>query len=557
MPSRRHDGARRTCGAGLVGAALAAVHLTVAAVLVLPPLFTGERAGMVLAGEFPAGEDPGAENPGEPGAEEPGAEGPGAEGPTGEVEGEVGAGSLFSPLKVPPPALPVRVGDGTWAPPPEPLYLVLNVAARRLYVYRDGGLIRVYPTTVGRPGEPTPVGLFSIRAKTINPTWYPRGRPPVPPGPANPLGTRWMGFSPWGHGLHGTNTPWLIGLPASAGCVRLYNEDAEELFEMVRIGTPVLVVYEPVELAVYPPEEDAEPQEGAEPEEGAEGRPGEGEDPGQAEDPAEEEQPGLDQGPAGPDETRARRFVLALHPDIYSRLGDYRAFLESRLALAGVTLEKAFLEWLVEAAREHQAVTWDTATPVVIGDRPVETGILRLGREGDDTPLLAVRAFGEALGLAVGWDPEEARPLLDGRPVPNAVIAVGRSYARVPDLAQAIRRELTWAVETFQPADGEDLVRQHMAVTLGYRVLVNGVAVGRQAFASEHGIYVPLRPVAEALGMPVHWDAERRVVLLCGVEVQAVIVGDTSYVSVEELRDLLAGRAAVAVTRDAVLVITH
>jgi lipoprotein-anchoring transpeptidase ErfK/SrfK len=508
---------------GLVRAAMAAVHLTVAAVLFLPLPSAGERADVALAGGIPAGEDPGAGDP------------------AAEVEERVGTDdSLFSPLKVPLPALPVRVDDGTWGPPPEPLYLVLNVAARRLYVYRDGGLIRVYPTTVGRPGEPTPVGLFSIRGKTINPTWYPPERPPVPPGPENPLGTRWMGFSPWGHGLHGTNTPWLIGLPVSRGCVRLHNEDAEELFEMVRIGTPVLVVYQPVELAVYPPEEDGEAEEGAE------GRPGE-----------EEEEPGRDQGPAGPDETRARRFVLTLHPDIYARLGDYRAFLESRLALAGVALERTFLEWLVKAAEEHQAVTWDTATPVVVGDRPVGTGILHLGLGQGGEPLLAVRAFGEALGLAVGWDPEEGRPLLDGRPVPNAVIAAGRSYARVPDLAEAVGRELACTVETFPPADGEDLVRQRVAVTLGYRVLVNGVAVGRQAFASEYGIHVPLRPVAEALGIPVHWDAERRVVLLGGVEVQAVIIGDTSYVSVEELRDLLAGRAAVAVTRDAVLVITH
>ncbi|MEW6032806.1 MAG: L,D-transpeptidase family protein [Bacillota bacterium] len=396
------------------------------------------------------------------------------------------ADRLFSPFRIPAEALH------------EPLYLVLNVAACRLYVYRDGSLVRTYPTTVGRPGEPTPLGRFWIISKRVNPTWYPPDRPPVPPGPSNPLGTRWMGFTWWGHGFHGTNTPWLIGRPGSAGCVRLYNEDAEELFEMVRIGTPGVGLYEPVELADHGPE-------------------------------------------AG--------LVLGLHLDIYSRAGDYGAFVADRLALAGRELPPEVLEALVEAVFRYRAVVWDTVSPVTLDGRPLASDIVSVGQPpDDDEPRVWVRAFGEHLGLPVGWDAAGGRPTLAGRPVPGCAFVGGRAYARIGDLAEAAGIPLDWTFQVSLPAAGEDLVRRALAITRPFAVYVDGMPLAARALRLESGLHLPVRAVAAALGLPVHWDAERRAVLVAGCEVAASVVDGASYLLLDDFLAFLEGRLAVSVT---------
>ena len=100
----------------------------------------------------------------------------------------------------------------------------------------------------GSSRYPTPLGRFSIVVKWRNPWWYPpdsdwaRDKAPVPPGPSNPLGTRWMGISSPGVGIHGTPEPGSIGYSVSHGCVRMRISDAEWLFERVAIGTTVFIV---------------------------------------------------------------------------------------------------------------------------------------------------------------------------------------------------------------------------------------------------------------------------------------------------------------------------
>lgn len=126
--------------------------------------------------------------------------------------------------------------------------IVLNLPALILEYYEGDTLIKAYPVAVGRKTSQTPVGDFKVINKSKNPTWSPRGRSPIPPGPANPLGTRWIGFKN-GYGIHGNNKPSVIGTLASAGCVRLYNEDVEELYEKVAVGTPVKVIYQTFEIA--------------------------------------------------------------------------------------------------------------------------------------------------------------------------------------------------------------------------------------------------------------------------------------------------------------------
>ncbi|MDD4600322.1 MAG: L,D-transpeptidase [Negativicutes bacterium] len=111
----------------------------------------------------------------------------------------------------------------------------------------SGNIIKQYNIAVGTPYEQTPIGTFSIFYKEKEPTWTPglnfTDRNPVPPGPDNPLGTRWMEFKR-NYGIHGTNKGWDISYPVSGGCIRMQDADARELFDFVDIGTPVIIGYE-------------------------------------------------------------------------------------------------------------------------------------------------------------------------------------------------------------------------------------------------------------------------------------------------------------------------
>lgn len=136
-------------------------------------------------------------------------------------------------------------GDSWGAPvAAESLRIIINVPARRLSLVEGETLVRAYPVAVGRPWTQTPRGQFRILQKAKDPTWAPKGRPAVPPGPGNPLGHRWMRISPDGYGIHATNEPGSIGLARSHGCIRMSREDAEDLFDRVRVGTPVEIVYD-------------------------------------------------------------------------------------------------------------------------------------------------------------------------------------------------------------------------------------------------------------------------------------------------------------------------
>lgn len=131
--------------------------------------------------------------------------------------------------------------------------VVIRRGSRRLFLYRGSSpgpmrVVRTFPVAVGQPAYPTPLGSFHIRTKTRNPWWYPpnrdwaAGASPIPPGPGNPLGTRWMGLSIGGVGIHGTYNSGSVGTAASHGCIRMHIGSAEWLFERVRIGTPVFIV---------------------------------------------------------------------------------------------------------------------------------------------------------------------------------------------------------------------------------------------------------------------------------------------------------------------------
>jgi hypothetical protein len=127
--------------------------------------------------------------------------------------------------------------------------IVINIPATTLYLYHGDELIKEYRITVGRIDAPTPIGNFKVINKRINPTWYPPdGRDPIPPGPNNELGTRWIGIDKPHYGIHGTIKPQEIGKATSDGCVRLKNEDIEELYPLFSLKTPVEIRYQTIDV---------------------------------------------------------------------------------------------------------------------------------------------------------------------------------------------------------------------------------------------------------------------------------------------------------------------
>jgi L,D-transpeptidase ErfK/SrfK len=116
--------------------------------------------------------------------------------------------------------------------------IVISFPDRKLALLEGERVLKIYDIAVGKPSTPSPAGEFQIINHVANPTWYGPEKS-VGPGPNNPVGTRWMGLSKIGYGIHGTNVPSSIGKAASHGCIRMRNRDVEELFEMVGVGVTV------------------------------------------------------------------------------------------------------------------------------------------------------------------------------------------------------------------------------------------------------------------------------------------------------------------------------
>jgi len=140
--------------------------------------------------------------------------------------------------------------------------LVLDRRRRELLVIDNGSPLRRFPVAVGMPGWETPVGRFRVIEMQSDPTWeHPVSGQLIRPGPDNPLGSRWIGFhrdcsgrrgfNGKEHlvvegcvvaGFHGTPNRSSIGQAVSHGCVRLFDEHVRDLFDLVRLGTPVTVL---------------------------------------------------------------------------------------------------------------------------------------------------------------------------------------------------------------------------------------------------------------------------------------------------------------------------
>lgn len=146
------------------------------------------------------------------------------------------------------PEVPIRRG------------IVINIPEFRLYYFPpdDPGKVLTFPVGVGDEGKDTPTGVYTVIEKIVNPAWYvpesirkekPELPKVVPPGPHNPMGSHALRLSLGTVLIHGTDRPWGIGTRSSHGCLRLYPEDIVRLFDLVRKGTRVTIVNQPVKVA--------------------------------------------------------------------------------------------------------------------------------------------------------------------------------------------------------------------------------------------------------------------------------------------------------------------
>ena len=126
--------------------------------------------------------------------------------------------------------------------PKEPFWIVVDKDKCRLNLLTENGLfIKWYPVGIGEQSYKTPAGDYSIINKEVDPVWFRTSGGIFRPGtPDNALGSRWMGIGK-SLGIHGTNAPETIGFRKSAGCIRMYNQDVEELYKLVTYGTRVTI----------------------------------------------------------------------------------------------------------------------------------------------------------------------------------------------------------------------------------------------------------------------------------------------------------------------------
>jgi lipoprotein-anchoring transpeptidase ErfK/SrfK len=126
--------------------------------------------------------------------------------------------------------------------------IVVDRGGNSLKLYATRHLVREFHVATGQSAYPTPSGMWRIVDKQENPWWTPPASPwavgakPIPPGPGNPLGTRWMGLDAAGVGIHGTPDDASIGYSESHGCIRMHIPEAEWLFDHVGVGTPVVIL---------------------------------------------------------------------------------------------------------------------------------------------------------------------------------------------------------------------------------------------------------------------------------------------------------------------------
>ncbi|HTF36571.1 MAG TPA: L,D-transpeptidase family protein [Myxococcota bacterium] len=158
---------------------------------------------------------------------------------------------------IPDPGEVVELPTQYILPDGDPKGVVINVPEMRLYDFTRGTPPELFAIAIGDEEDPSLYGKFKVGPKRKDPAWHVpasiRAEKPelpamVPAGEDNPLGTRWMTIDNTSYGVHGTNNNWSIGRTATHGCIRLYNDQMERLYERIPTGTPLLLEYQPVKV---------------------------------------------------------------------------------------------------------------------------------------------------------------------------------------------------------------------------------------------------------------------------------------------------------------------
>lgn len=258
------------------------------------------------------------------------------------------------------------------------LGIVINLPSRMLELYSGNTLIKEYSVAIGKPATPTPIGTFSIFEKEINPTWVPPGRGiKVLPGPDNPLGYRWLGFFNL-YGVHGTNAPWSIGQAVSNGCIRMKEENVEELFEIVKYGTPVTITYDRIKIKI--------------------------DDSGQA--------------------------TLGIYPDVYKRKGVALAEVNDKLAVIGIKgiASEELLQRIIKEGKGEQ-VPFATLHHIKVNDIIVPEWAVTM----DNGIYVPVWAVAKEVSNSIVWN-ETTQKIWQDKRVVNGVVKGDIIYIHEEDI---------------------------------------------------------------------------------------------------------------------------
>lgn len=452
--------------------------------------------------------------------------------------------------------------------------IVINLPAFTLYLYRDGVLFKTYPIGIGSTVNPSQLGTTTIVNEVHYPTYYPpdwfrRGLEPVPPGPDNPVGTRWLGLGFQGYGIHGTNQPWTVGTAASAGCIRMHNADVEELADLVGVGVPVTFMYETIEawrdpvtqrplIKVYKDiyrQGTTTLERALEALESIGARQGVDIDLLRAILTEEAGEPRtvpytvplyldgelLDFGAV----EYGRRLLLPLH-SLGRLFGDSVTSSRSRqgtVAVGGRVAPNSFF-----IADRAYAPVDDAAYAFGLAAFTYETEVrlqsVRL--TSDDVDLSSVRTFldrdwllvpvqelGRRFGVDVRWDSGSQAVLVEGRPAFGSVVIDGRAYIPHDRIESLLGVRVQWSPGRLD------------ARVLTPRVRIAGKEGEERAFWRDGEIFVPLRLIASYLGVPLGWNQADRVAYIGGAPVQGVVREGRVYTPLSSFESLVSRLEAV------------
>lgn len=349
--------------------------------------------------------------------------------------------------------------------------ILINVPAFSLYLYQGGVQVRRYPIGIGKVLKPSVLGETEIVNRVFYPVyyppnWYDKGLEPVPPGPDNPVGTRWLGLGFDGYGIHGTSAPKTVGTSASSGCIRMYNQDVEALADLVDVGTKVTLIYDTVETWRDPVSD---------------------------------------------------RIYLRIYPDIYKKGGNTpdAVLAELRRLGAGDNIDRDFLQGLIdEAAGQDRPMP--TSVPLTLDGGVITPRAVQYGGK----VWLPLNTLAKALGDTLTW-PSTAKPdagaLLSGRKV-QEVLRLGKmTYAPLPVAAES----LGLAIVDSSVA-GVD-VRQ-------IRLIANHKPLEVRTYLEGQYLLVPVIKLAHLARAKVSWNEDLGAVIVDGRPIfGASVIGGEPY----------------------------